>query len=57
MAVYNMDTKLAISGKAATALAQKHTYDIIFMDCMMPKMAENYQTEEITERLNTHFKD
>ena len=35
---YNVVADLAISGKEGIALAQKNTYDIIFMDCMMPEM-------------------
>lgn len=35
---YNVTSDLALSGKEGIALAEKNTYDIIFMDCMMPVM-------------------
>lgn len=52
LAGYNMDTELAISGKEAIDLAQKHTYDIIFMDCLMSKMDGVTAMKRIRQQLS-----
>lgn len=48
---YNVDADLALTGKAAIALAKKNVYDIIFMDCMMPEMDGSTAMRNIREEL------
>lgn len=48
---YNVAADQATSGKEGIALAEKNTYDIIFMDCMMPVMDGTTAMKQIRELL------
>lgn len=48
---YNVAADLAVSGKEGIPLAEKNTYDIIFMDCMMPVMDGAAAMKQIRELL------
>lgn len=48
---YNVAADLAVSGKEGITLAEKNTYDIIFMDCMMPVMDGTTAMKQIRELL------
>ncbi len=54
--VFGLDIELANSGAEAVFLLRKNDYDLVFMDCLMPKM-DGYQTTAKIRSLATQVKN